>query len=92
MTDIWDERPLIYIEEPEDADKLDAWLEKLKAEYDRSEKEGLEHYAIAVEYYEKLEAVKSFLEGTIADEVWFEWQITEYAKEVLRVIGDYNNE
>lgn len=42
-------------------DEMDAWLEKLKAEFDRSQKEGLEHHAIAVGYYEKLEAVKKEL-------------------------------
>ena len=92
MTDIWDEMPLIYIEESEDADKLNAWLEKLKAEYDRSEKEGLEHYAIAVEYYEKLEAITTFLKDTIYDKIWIEMGDIEFAKEILTLIEDYNDD
>ncbi len=38
------------------------WLNKVKAEGDRLQKEGLEHHAIAVAYYEKLEAIKKLVE------------------------------
>ena len=34
------------------------WIAEVKTEGNRLKKEGLEHYAIAVEYYERLEAVK----------------------------------
>lgn len=37
------------------------WVAEVKAEGDRLNREGLEHYAIAVEYYEKLEAIKTYL-------------------------------
>ena len=64
MKDIWDEKPIPFYTAPPGGEgvyhteKMDTWLEKLKAEGDRLQKEGLEHHAIAVEYYEKLEAVK----------------------------------
>ncbi len=73
MADIWNEKPkpvwvprgyssTFWIKEDDVQmiilDDLDAWLEKLKAEFDRLNKEGLEHHAIAVEYYEKFVAVK----------------------------------
>lgn len=70
MTDLWSEKPKIraidmryqhtggdYADFYEVA-PMDTWLEKLKAEFDRSQKEGLEHHDIAVGYYEKLEAVR----------------------------------
>ncbi|KKM93823.1 hypothetical protein LCGC14_1204600 [marine sediment metagenome] len=38
-------------------------LDELKEKLDASNKEGLEHHAIAVEYYEKLEAIKDWCEG-----------------------------
>ena len=134
MIDIWNERPLIYIEEPEDADKLDAWLEKLKVEYDLLKehsgrwlhfvavdypkfwgltspqkltelKEKAEKWdRFAAEYYEhkwiqdydnlkdKLEAVMSFLKDTIYDKIWVECRDVEFAKEILTLIEDYNDE
>ena len=41
----------------------EAIIEALKEKLDASKKEGLEHHAIAVEYYEKLEAVKEWCEA-----------------------------
>lgn len=82
MTDLWDKKPEPvwvprgYFSESkikEDdvqmiiLDDLDAWLEKLKAEVDRLNKEGLEHHAIAVEYYEKLEAVEKYCLGVLEE-------------------------
>lgn len=37
--------------------ELNPWLTKVEAEGDRLQEEGLEHHAIAVAYYEKLEAI-----------------------------------
>jgi len=139
MIDIWDERPLIYIEESEDADKLDAWLEKLKTEYDRLDKtledarygwskdilaylevkekaekwdaavkgmrilEGmydLDHITLFMETMvedvnssgEKLEVITTFLKDTIYDKIWVECRDVEFAKEILTLIEDYNDE
>jgi len=66
VKDIWDEKPIPFYTAPPGGEgvyhteKMDTWLEKLKAEFDRLQKEGLEHHAIAVEYYEKLEAIKTY--------------------------------
>ena len=46
MIDIWDERPLIYIEDSEDADKLDAWLEKLKGYFEKRYKDSYQRGVI----------------------------------------------
>ena len=65
QNDIWDKKPLRFStaglegQGAYHAGNMDAWLEKVKAELVRSNQEGLEHYAIAVEYYEKLEAIKT---------------------------------
>ena len=44
-----------------EAGAVERFFEQVKAEGDRLKKEGLEQYAIAVEYYEKLEAIKTWL-------------------------------
>jgi len=38
------------------------WVAEVKTEGDRLKKEGLEHYAIAVEYYECLETIKKIVD------------------------------
>lgn len=45
------------------------WLKEVKAEGDRLNREGLEHYAIAVEYYDKLEVVRKHLDTIVIPSV-----------------------
>jgi len=64
---IWDEKPGTFEFVEHDvpvyyAEAMDAWLVKVKAKGNRLREEGLEHYAIGVEYYEKIEAVKTWME------------------------------
>lgn len=35
---------------------------------------------------DQIEAIKKFLKETIEDEVFSEWQTTEYAKEALKIL------
>ena len=69
VKDIWDEMPKFTdygsVMWEEHGIATERWLEKLKAEGDRLQREGLEHHAIAVKYYEKLEAVKTWIENYI---------------------------
>lgn len=93
MTDTWDELwetmpVVVYGLRGGKSTHVD-WLNKVKAEGDRLQKEGLEHHAIAVEYYESLEAVKKYCLGVLEETKDFpNWMVIvrKLMREILKIL------